>query len=123
MKKLYPCSVLWVLLAMPPLHAAATAPQPSKQAADPITGAEPAEGFGVNQGGLGGEEVIVATFAELANAMNRDNVYIRVKGDLVATGTTLGKGSNITIDGEGPRRSWAGATPASGCSSSSERTS
>src|SRR4051812_16935914 len=102
MIKLNVWSTLWILFAGPwALNAGTDLPSRQKaiESPDPITGAEPAEGFGVNKGGLGGEEVVVTTFAELAQAINRDNVYIKVKGDLVATGITLGKGSNITIDG------------------------
>jgi pectate lyase len=73
---------------------------------DPITGAEPAEGFGVNRGGEGGERIVVTTFAQLAAAINRDHVYIRVEGDLVADGTHIGKGSNLTIDGGGTATLW-----------------
>ncbi|MCK5550269.1 MAG: hypothetical protein KAI41_07030, partial [Hyphomicrobiaceae bacterium] len=77
------------------------------------TGAEPAEGFGVNKGGLGGEEVVVTTFAELAKAIKRSNVYIKVKGDLIATGkATIGSGSNLTIDGGGAATLWGNRNPA-----------
>ena len=76
--------------------------QKAAQTPDPITGAESAEGFGVNKGGLGGEEVVVTTFDELAKAIKCSNVYIKVKGDLIATGkATIGSSSNLTIDGGG----------------------
>jgi pectate lyase len=74
--------------------------------ADSITGAEPAEGFGVNRGGEGYEIVVVKTFAELAHAINRSRIYIKVEGDLIAKGTTIGTGSELTIDGGGTATLW-----------------
>ncbi|MHC4507677.1 MAG: twin-arginine translocation signal domain-containing protein [Planctomycetota bacterium] len=90
----------------------AAAAQKAAQTPDPITGAELAEGFGVNKGGLGGEEIIVTTFDELAKAIKRSNVYIKVKGDLIATGkATIGSGSNLTIDGGGAATLWGNRNP------------
>ncbi|MHC4166111.1 MAG: hypothetical protein ACYSWQ_04060, partial [Planctomycetota bacterium] len=47
----------------------ATPAQKATHTSEPITGAEPAEGFGVNKGGLGGEEVVVTTFDEFSSAI------------------------------------------------------
>lgn len=105
------CASLFVLFAVSlTLNCAKTGavPQKAVQAADPITGDEPAEGFGAKAtGGQGGEVVAVTTFAELAEAINRSGVYIKVKGDLIAEGkTVIGSGSNVTIDGGGTATVW-----------------
>ncbi len=105
-------AIAWPTIVPSSAFGAAPA-QKAAQTPDPITGAELAEGFGVNKGGLGGEEVVVTTFDELAKAIKRSNVYIKVKGDLIATGkATIGSGSNLTIDGGGAATLWGNRNPA-----------
>ena len=81
-------------------------------AVDPITGAEPAEGFGASAtGGRGNEQVIATNVEDLAQLKNRSNVYIKVQGKIVSPETTIFTGSNVTIDGEGTATICGTATP------------
>jgi hypothetical protein len=109
MKRHRPFFVPWGLLVV---LLVANGGHSALAAVDPITGAEPAEGFGASAtGGHGKEEVIVTTLDQLTRLKNRSDVYIRVRGNITATDTTVFTGSNLTIDGEGAATLRGIATP------------
>ncbi len=71
-----------------------------------VAGDEPAEGFGVNNGGSGGKEIRVSSASQMKQALRQSKAYIRCSGDIMLTSANTSKASNITIDGQGQATLW-----------------